>query len=98
MIRIQKLIYKQEISKRFYFSKAFQDFLRIALEIFKETFLDDLVPNTPVQNKGKGVPRRKNTAGTIQVGLGTVEEEREEEISEDRISSRGRIILNTCKM
>ena len=53
------------------FSKDFQDFLRIAPDIFEETFLDDLVPNTLVQNKGKSVPRRKNTAGTIQVGLGT---------------------------
>ena len=79
------------------YSKVFQDFLRIAPDIFEETFLDDLVPNTPVQNNAKGVPRRKNTPETIQVGLGTVEEEREEEISEVRISSRGRIIRNTRK-
>ena len=75
-----------------------KDFLRIAPDIFEETFLDDLVPNTLIRNKGKGVHKRKNTAGMTQVGLGTVEEEREEEISEVRISSRGRIIRSTRKI
>ena len=75
----------------------FQD-LRIELDVFEELVLDDLLPNTPIQNKGKGVPRRKNTTGSAQVGLGTLEEERDENVSEIRISLRGRIIRNIRKM
>ena len=81
----------------FTFLQAFQDLLQIAPDIFEKTFLEDLVPNTPIQNKGKGVSRRKNTARFIQVELKAVEE-KEEEISEVQISLRGRIIRNTCKM
>ena len=77
---------------------AFQDLLRIEPDIFKELDLDDLVSNTTIQNKGKGISRKKNTTGSIQVGLGVVEEEKEEEILEVRVSSRGRIICNTRKM
>ena len=77
---------------------AFQDLLRIELDIFEELDLDDLVLNTTIQNKGKGLSRKKNTTGSVQVGLGVVEEEKEEEVSEVRISSRGRIIRNTRKM
>ena len=57
-----------------------------------------LVSNTLIQNKGKGIPKRKNTAGSVQVGLEVVEEEKEEKVSEVRVSTRGRIIRNTRKM
>lgn len=77
---------------------AFQDFSKITANVSEEPALDDLVSNTPIQNNGKGVNRTKNTIGSIQVGLGTVEEEREEEVSEVRISSRGCIIRNTHKI
>ena len=77
---------------------AFQDLLRIEPDVFEELVLDDLVSNTPIQNKGKGIPRRKNIIGSVQVGLGTMEEEREEEVLEVLISLRGRIIRNTRKM
>ena len=76
---------------------AFQDLLRIGPDVFEELVSDDLVFNTHIQNKEKGVPRRKNTTGSVQVGL-RVEKEREEEISEIRMSSQGRIIPNTRKM
>ena len=60
--------------------------------------MDDLVSNTPVRGKGKGVSRKKNTSGSIQGEVGAVEEEREEDVVEIRVSSRGRIIRNTRKM
>ena len=72
--------------------------LQIEPDLFEDLVLDDLVSYTPAQNKGKGVSQRKNTTGSIQAGLEVLEEEREEEVSEIRISSRGRIIRNTCKM
>ena len=77
---------------------AFQDLLQIEPDIFKELDLDDLISNTTTQNKGKAVSRRKNTTGLVQVGLGVVEEEKDEEILEVRISAQGRIICNTRKM
>ncbi len=49
---------------------AFQDFIQIEPDIFEELDLDDLVSNTPIQNKGKGVSRKKNTTRSVQVGLG----------------------------
>ena len=57
---------------------AFQDLLRIGPDVFEELVSDDLVLNTPIRNKEKGLPRRKSTTGSLQVGLGTVEKEREE--------------------
>ena len=77
---------------------AFQDLLQIEPDLFEDLVLDDPVSCTPAQNKGKGVSRRKNTTGSIQAALEVLEEEREKEVSEIRISSRGRIIRNTCKM
>ena len=44
------------------------------------------------------MPIRKNPVGSIQVEPGTVEKEREGEVSGVRISSRGGIICNTRKM
>ncbi len=77
---------------------AFQDLLRIEPDVFEELVLDDLVSNTPIQNKRKIPPRRKNITGLVQVGLETIEEKREKEVWEVWISSRGRIICNTRKM
>ncbi len=77
---------------------AFQDLLRIEPEVFEELVLDDFVSNTPIQNKKKGVHRRKNITVSVQVELETMEEEREEEVLEVRISLQGRIIRNTCKI
>ncbi len=79
-------------------TRVFQDLLRIKPDVFEELVSDDLVSNTPIQNKGKGIPTKKNTIGSVQVGLETVEEEREEKVSEVRVSTRGRIICNTRKM
>ena len=79
-------------------TNAFQDLLRIEPDVFEELVLDGLVSNTLIQNKGKGIPKRKNTAGSVQVGLEVVEEEKEEKVSEVRVSTRGRIIRNTRKM
>ena len=76
---------------------AFQDLLRIGPDVFEELVSEDLVLNTPIRNKEKGIPRRKNTTGSVQVGLGMVEEEREEKVSEVRISTRG-CIIRTHKM
>lgn len=77
---------------------AFQELLQISPDIFEEFVLDDLVSKKPVPVKEKGVSKRKNTSGLIQSGLGMGEMEREEEISDVRISSRGRIIRSTRKM
>ena len=49
---------------------AFQDFIQIEPDIFEELDLDDPVSNTPIQNKGKGVSRKKNITRSVQVGLG----------------------------
>ena len=77
---------------------AFQDPLQIGPDVFEELVSNDLIFNTPIQNKEKGVSRRKNTTGSVQIGLRTVEDEREEEVSAVRMSSRGLIIRNTRKM
>ena len=77
---------------------AFQDLLQIEPDVFEELVLDDLVPNTPIQIKGKGIPKRKNTTGSVLVGLETVEEETEGKVLGVRVSTRGRIIRNTRKM
>ena len=77
---------------------AFQDFLQIEPDVFEGLVLDGLVSNTPIQNKKKCVPRRKNITESVQVGLETMEKDRKEEVLEVQISSRGRIICNTCKM
>ena len=76
---------------------AFYDLLQIEPDLFEDLILDDPVSYTPAQNKGKGVPRRKNTTGSIQARLEVLEEEGEEEVSKTRISSRGRIIRNSRK-
>ena len=76
---------------------AFHDLLQIEPDLFEDLILDDPVSYTPAQNKGKGVPRRKNTTGSIQARLEVLEEEGEEEVSKTRISSRGRIIRNSRK-
>ena len=77
------------------FRDAFQD-LQISPNIFEETVSGDLGLNIPAQNKGKGVSRKKNTTGWVQGDVELIEEGRE--ISEVRVSSRGRIIRNTRKM
>ena len=79
-------------------ANAFQDLLRIEPDVFEELVLDGPVSNTVMQNKGKGIPKRKNTAGSVQVRLEVVEKEKEEKVSEIRVSTRGRIIRNTRKM
>ncbi len=79
------------------FRDAFQD-LQISPNIFEETVLGDPGLQLPVQNKGKGVSRKKNTTGLEQGDVELIEERREEEVLEVRVSSRGRIIRNTRKM
>ena len=80
------------------FQDAFQDLLQISPNIFEETISGDLGLKIPTQNKGKGVPRKKNTTGLVQGDVELIEEGREEEVLEVRVSSRGRIIRNTRKM
>lgn len=80
------------------FRDAFQDLLQISPNIFEETVSGDLGLNLPAQNKGIGVSRKKNTTGWVQGDVELIEEGREEEISDVRVSSRGRIIRNTRRM
>ena len=80
------------------FQDAFQDLLQISPNIFEETISGDLGLRIPTQNKGKGVSRTKNTTGLVQGDVELIEEGREEEVLEVRVSSRGRIIRNTRKM
>lgn len=35
-----------------------------------------------IRNKEKGIPRRENTTGSVQVGLRVIKKERKEKISE----------------
>lgn len=79
-------------------ANAFQDLLCIEPDVFEELVLDGPVSNTVIQNRGKGIPKRRNTAGSVQVRLEVVEEEKKEKVSEIRVSTRGRIIRNTRKM
>ena len=78
--------------------KAFRDLLQVEPDLFKDLVLDDLVSYTPAQNKGNGVPRRKNTTGLIQAVLELLGEERGGGVSEICISSLVVSIRNTCKM
>ena len=48
-----------------------------------------------MQNKGKGILKRKNTAGSVQVRLEVVEKEKEEKLSEIWVNTRGCFIRNT---
>ena len=80
---------------------AFQDLLQIKPDIFEELDLNDLVSNTPIQNKKKGVSGKKNTTRSVQVVLRVVKEEKKEKkenVLEVQINSRGCIIRNTRKM
>ncbi len=79
-------------------TNAFQDLLCIEPDVFEELVLDGLVSNTLIQNKEKCIPKRKNTAGSVQIRLEVGEEEKEEKVSEVRVSTRSRIICNTRKM
>ncbi len=79
------------------FRDAFQDLLQISPNIFEETDFGDPDLKLPVQNKGKGVSKKKNTTGLVQGDVELIEERREE-VLEVRVSSRGRIIRNTRKM
>ena len=80
------------------FWDAFQDLFQISQNIFEETDLEDPGLKLPVQNKGQGVSRKKNTTGLVQGDIELIEERRKEEVLEVRVSSRGRIICNTRKM
>ena len=80
------------------FRDAFQDFLQISPNIFEETVLGDPGLKLLVQNKGKSVSRKKNTTRLVKGDVELIEERREEEVLEVRVSSRGRIIRNTRKM
>ena len=62
---------------------AFQDLLQIEPDAFEDPVLDSLRPNTLIQNKEKGVSKRKNTTGSVQIGLESMEEERKEKVFGD---------------
>ena len=53
---------------------AFEDLLQIEPDLFEDLVLDVSVSYTPAQNRGKGVPIRKNTTGSIEAGLRGVRE------------------------
>ncbi len=76
----------------------FQDFIQLRPDIFEGLDLDDLVSSKPIQNKEKGISRKKNIIGSVKVGLELVKEEKGKEVLEVQISSRGHIIRNTRKM
>ncbi len=80
------------------FRDAFQDFLQISPNIFEETVLGDPGLKLLVQNKGKSVSRKKNTTRLVKGDVELIEERREEEVLEVRVSLRGCIIRNTRKM
>ena len=76
---------------------AFQDLLRVSLDIFQKFDLDNLVLKKPVLAKEKGVSKRKKTPRSIQGELGVVEKKKEE-ILANQINIRGRIIRNIRKI
>ena len=80
------------------FRNAFYDLLQITPDIFAETVTGDPKSKTPVQAKGKGVSKKKNTAGLVQDDGKLVEKEEKEKVLGVRVSTRGRIIRNTSKM
>ncbi len=51
---------------------AFQNLLRIQLDVFEELVLNDLISNTLIRNKEKGISKRKNITWSVQVGFGTI--------------------------
>ena len=79
-------------------ANAFQDLFQIEPDVFEELVLDNSVSNTVMQNKRKGIPKRKNIVESVQVRLEVVEKEKEEKVSEIWVSTRDRIIRNTRKM
>lgn len=48
------------------FQDAFHDLLQITPDIFAEAIIGGPKLKTPVQTKGKGVSKKKNTAGSVQ--------------------------------
>ena len=79
------------------FQNAFYD-LQITPDIFEETVIGDLRPKSSARNKGKGVSRKKNTAGLVQDDRELVEKGEKEKVLEVRVGTRGRIIRNACKI
>ena len=80
------------------FQNAFYDLLQITPDIFEETVMGELGSKTSARNKGKGVSRKKKTAGLVQDDGELVEKGKKEKVLEVRVSTRGRIIRNTRKM
>ena len=58
----------------------------------------ELGSKTSAGNKGKGVSRKKKTAGLVRDDGELVEKGEKEKVLEVRVSTRGRIIRNTRKM
>ena len=80
------------------FQNAFYDLLQITPDIFAETVTGDSKSKTSIQTKGKGVLKKKNTAGLVQDDEKLVDGGEQEKFSGIRVSTRGRIIRNTSKM
>ena len=80
------------------FQNAFYDLLQITPDIFAEPVISDLGSKKSVRSKGKGVSRKKNTAGLVQDDGELVEKEEKEGGLGVRVSTCGRIIRNTRKM
>ncbi len=80
------------------FQNAFYDLLQITPDIFEETVMGELRSKTSAWNKRKSVSRKKKTAGLVQDDGELVEKGEKENVLEVRVSTRGRIIRNTCKI
>ncbi len=80
------------------FQNAFYDLLQITSDIFEETVIGDLGSKTSARDKGKGVSRKKNTAGLVKDNGELVEKDEKKKVLEVRVSTRGRIICNTRTM
>lgn len=79
-------------------ASIFQDLFYSESDVFKELVLDGQISNTVIQNKEKGILKRKNNNGSAQVRLEVVEKEKKEKVSEIQVNKRVNIIYNTCKM
>ena len=80
------------------FQNAFYDLLQITPDIFAKTVIGDPKSKTPIQAKGKGVSKKKNTAGLVQDDRKLVEKKEKEKVLGVWVNTRGRIICNTSKM
>lgn len=74
---------------------AFYDFFQISPSILEKTVVAALGPKMLANHKEKKCIKKEKY---YWAGIGVIEIENKEEVSEDWVSSRGHIICNTRKM